>query len=148
MSTNHKTAKPFQPGLFDPGGPNVMPHLLGHRCGGCGEIFFPRKTGGVCTRCQCEALEEIELSRRGKISAFTVIEQAPAGGFYKGRLPYAYGTVDLPEGVRVITQFAEPFNDLAIGKAAEMVVEELFCDAEGNAALTYRFRPAEDREEN
>ncbi len=146
MSTTQKTAKPFAHGLLDMGGPGAEPRLLGNRCRGCGEVFFPRKTGGVCTHCQSEILEDIELSGHGTISTFTIVYQPPAGGFYKGAVPYAYGTVDLPEGVRVLTQFAEPFDRLALGGMAEMVIEKLSVDSEGNDLLTYRFRPAEERE--
>lgn len=147
MSSGEKTAKPFAFGILDLGGPETEARLLGNRCCGCGEVFFPRKTSGVCTHCQGEVLEEIKLSRQGTISAFTIVYQTPAGGFYRGPVPYAYGTVDLPEGVRVLTQFAEPFDRLALGKSVEMVVEKLSADAEGNDLLTYRFRRAEERED-
>ncbi|NIN65009.1 MAG: benzoylsuccinyl-CoA thiolase, partial [Anaerolineae bacterium] len=45
-------------------------------------------------------MEEIALSRTGKLYTFTIVRQAPAGF----RAPYATALVDLPEGVRIFAQ--------------------------------------------
>jgi len=68
--------------------------------------------------------------------------QQPGGGFYKGPVPYAYGLVDLPEGLRVESLFvAEDFDELEVGRDAELEIERLCDDDEGREVLTFKFRP-------
>lgn len=72
--------------------------LSGSNCKSCNEIFFPKKEKNFCSHCQNENLQDINLSSEGEIITYTVVRQAPAGGFYKGPVPFAYGVVKLPEG--------------------------------------------------
>ena len=74
------------------------PVLLGSRCTHCGSVLFPR--ADVCTYCASEDPEQIELSRRGTLWAWTAVTAPPPG--YLGSVPYGIGVVELPEGVRVI----------------------------------------------
>jgi len=62
-----------------PSSSREKPHLIGSVCPHCGEIYFPRKTGGFCPHCQKEGLQDIKLSRRGKIDTFTIITHQPRG---------------------------------------------------------------------
>ncbi len=127
-------------GLFTiPKDTREKPYLTGSRCESCKEVFFPRKTTSHCTHCQKTSLTDIALSRTGKVAAFTISEQAPADGFYKGRVPYAYGYVDLPDGVRILTQFAPPFDTLGIGLEAVLVIENLADTPDQGQILTYMF---------
>jgi uncharacterized OB-fold protein len=122
------------------------PQLIGSRCPRCGEVFFPKKTSGICTHCQSRNLEEIKLSRRGKIYSFTVVMQRPPE-YYKGLVPYAEGFVDLPEGVRVETLFTDcNFGDLKVGMEVELVIRRLYEDEEGHEMLAFEFRPVTSRE--
>jgi uncharacterized protein len=115
--------------------------LLGSRCQECGEIFFARRDTGFCGYCQSENLQDILLSTCGKIYSHTVVMQRPPE-FYKGKVPYAIGFVELPEGVRVETLFTGcDFDDLKIGMEAELVLETLHTDEQGNEIETYMFRP-------
>ena len=116
------------------------PYLIGSECGSCGEIYFPKKTADYCTHCHYNSLREVRLSRTGVVAAFTVSEQAPSGGFYKGKVPYAYGFVDLPEGVRILTQFATDFETLQIGKTVELTIEKIAEDNTGSAIVSYMFK--------
>jgi uncharacterized OB-fold protein len=117
--------------------------LIGSKCRVCGEILFPRREKGVCVHCyQKNTLEDIKLSQRGKIVTFSVVMQQPGGGFYKGPVPYAYGLVDLPEGVRIETLFTtNDFNELKVDRDAELVIEKICEGDEGNEVLTFKFRP-------
>ena len=120
---------------------NEKPQLIGSRCLLCGEVFFPKKTYGICTHCQSKDLEEIRLSRRGRIYSFTVVMQRPPE-YYKGPVPYAEGFVELPEKVRVETLFTDcNFDDLKVGMEVEMVIERLHEDEEGNEIMAFKFRP-------
>ena len=65
--------------------------LLANKCTSCGRIFFPKAE--VCLACHHEELEELVLSRRGKLYAYT-IGHMPSSHFMP---PYAVGYVDMPE---------------------------------------------------
>ena len=115
------------------------PHLLGSRCGSCGKVFFPQQD--ICTECFQEgSLKEQPLSTRGKLYTFTVVEReslAPKGF----QVPYAYGYVDLPEGVRVLSKIVGWTPEtLKIGAEVELVLEEIREDASGEKVIGYRFR--------
>jgi len=124
-----------------PGTTGEKPYLIGSKCTACGELFFPKKEKGFCTHCQRKALQNVKLGREGVIQGFTVVSQPPAGGFYKGQVPYAYGFVDLFDGVRVWTQFAGNFAALETGKKAELVIEQICKDEKGDEVFTYMFKP-------
>jgi len=116
--------------------------LLGSQCLDCGEIFFARRETGFCGYCQSKNLKDLRLSTRGKIYSHTVIMQRPPE-YYKGKVPYAIGFVELPEGVRVETLFTDcDFDSLKIGMEVELVLRSLHSDENGNEIETYMFRPA------
>ena len=118
------------------------PHLIGSKCKECGEIFFPKKEKGWCVHCMKEGLEDIALSTRGKIHTASVVMQQPGGDFYHGPVPYAYGFVNLPEGVRVETLFtAADAHELEVGRDAELLIDRLYDDEDGNEVVTFMFRP-------
>jgi uncharacterized OB-fold protein len=66
--------------------------FLGLKCHQCGEITVPPQK--VCSACQSEDMEVVELSRNGEVRSFTVIYTA-AEGFTS---PYIVGLVELEEG--------------------------------------------------
>lgn len=123
----------------EPSIPGDEPQLIGSKCTSCGEVFFPRRR--ICTNCQNTNLEEIKLSQRGKIYSFTVVTQRPPE-YYKGSVPYAFGYVELAEGVRVQTLFTGcDLDALKIGMDVKLVIEKLYEDDEGNEIIAYKFRP-------
>ena len=62
---------------------------------------------------------------------------------YRGPLPYGFGVVELPEGLRVVTRLTESNLDrLRDGLAMRLVVEPLFTEDDGTAVLSYAFAPA------
>lgn len=89
------------PGTYTPPGKRNDIHLVGQRCRKCGSRFFP---GGrvSCTACYSPDLEPAELTRLGKVDAFTIARQAPRG--YYGPVPFTIGSVALDDGASVICQ--------------------------------------------
>jgi uncharacterized OB-fold protein len=143
-----KKRTPIREGLWtSPLNPADPPQLIGSRCQGCGEIYFPKKARGICLNCQQRNLEDILLSRRGKIYSFTVVMQGrPQPAPYKGPVPYALAWVELPEGVRFETLLTDcNFDALHVGMDVELVIEKLHEDEEGNEVLSYKFRPLDPR---
>lgn len=144
MVSSDKKSIPVREGLWTiPSSSDEEPQLIGNRCRNCGEIYFPEKKKGICIHCQHIGLEEIKLSRRGKIFSFTVVKQRPAR-FYPqdAPVPYAFGWVNLLEGVQIRSLFTDCDPDtLKIGQEVELVIEKLGTDEQGNEVLTYKFRP-------
>jgi uncharacterized OB-fold protein len=86
-------------------------------------------------------MEEIELNRSGKLYTFTVVESekaAPAGF----KVPYAFGYIDLPEGVRILSLLTGWQKDLLrLDMDMELVIEKFLDDPDGNEVYGYKFRP-------
>jgi uncharacterized protein len=134
---------PIATGLWEePASPDAKPRLRGSRCTLCGETYFPPKKKGWCLRCHKKSLEEVKLSPRGKIASFTIVERAPAGGFYQGPVPYAFGFVDLVDRVRLKSLFTDDLSRLKVGLEVELVIEPLYADEQGNEVTTFKFKPA------
>ena len=131
---------PIREGLFTiPGSPKENPQLTASKCASCGEIFFPTRT--ICQNCHDKHLQEIKLSRRGKIYSFTIVTQRPAS-HYRGPVPYAFGWVQLQEGIRVETLFTGcDLEDLRINMDMELIIEKLYDNDEGNEVICHKFRP-------
>lgn len=129
---------PVKEGLWTSPPSATQQQLLANRCPSCGEIFFPKKS--ICINCQQRNLDDIRLSRRGKIYSYTVVMQQP-GIWYKGPVPYAIGYVELPEGVRIETLLKG--ENLKIGMEVELVIEKLYEDDEGSVIMAYKFQPVE-----
>ncbi len=116
-----------------------LPHLMASKCNQCNELFFPSQE--FCSRCLEGNLEPTELSVQGNIYSFTIVERKSlAPGNYE--VPFAYGYIDLPEGIRVLAKINnwEP-DTLNIGMAVTMSLEKIREDENGNDVVTFRFVP-------
>lgn len=115
------------------------PRLLGSRCRACGGHHFPRHV--VCPYCSSEDVDQAELSAQGTLWAWTAVTAAPPG--YRGDVPFGFGVVELPEGIRVVTRLTESDpSRLAAGDDMVLVVLPLHVDDEGRQVVTYGFAPA------
>jgi len=118
--------------------PEEEPHLLGVKCKSCGELFFPKRNR--CTNCFAEEIEEVALSKKGKIYTYTIVHNATPG--YTGPVPYGVGAVELPEGIVILSPLTQfNFDKLKIGMDVELVLEKLYEDEKGNEVISYKFRP-------
>ena len=139
---NIKKSIPIEDGLWTiPSSPGEEPKLIGSKCPSCGELYFPRRKKGLCVHCQQTTLEDATFNGMGKIASFSIVEQAPAGGFYKGPVPYAYGDVNLIDGVILRSLFTGNLDKLRVGMDVRMVIEKLYDDDDGNEVVTYKFLP-------
>ena len=119
-----------------------IPHkyrLLGSRCRSCGAVYHPRRH--VCPRCGSRDLEDVGLSKRGRLLAFTVVRRAPSDlDEYK---PYIVGLVELQDGVRVLSQIVDcDPSELRPGMELEATLRRI--RAHGPAGVIeygYKFRP-------
>jgi uncharacterized protein len=103
-----------------PLGSSGRAQLLGSKCSTCGEVFFPSRL--CCRHCSSSELEEVQLSRTGKLYSFTTIRVRPP--HYIGEVPYAVGVVELPEGERIRTLLSHCDQScLEIGVEMELSIE-------------------------
>jgi hypothetical protein len=129
----------FKEGVFKAGSlESGTPILVGSRCKSCGKIYFPKKR--VCPDCMTiDEMEETELSRRGKIFSYTVAYVGPLE-----YAPYAFGFVELPEGISIFTHFTdcEPFEEkLKIDGEVELTAGKITTDEDGTEVIGWKFRP-------
>ena len=79
------------------------PRLVGGLCDACRRHHFPLLS--TCPYCSAEAVTEARLSAVGSLWGWTAVTTAPPG--YRGEVPFGFGVVELPEGLRVITRLTE-----------------------------------------
>jgi uncharacterized OB-fold protein len=86
-------------------------------------------------------MDNIKLSRRGKVWSFTTI-MLPPPQWYKGVVPFDLGHVELEEGVRVWTRLlGAQAGTFKIGQEVELDIDVMQVDADGNEILGYCFVP-------
>jgi uncharacterized OB-fold protein len=132
---------PIEEGYFTvPDEPGQPPRLLGSRCDGCGEHFFPRRQ--VCARCLHDGCDDVELGPTGTLWTWTYVH-VPLFAKKDAKVSaYGVGQVDLPEGPRVQALLLGGARDFAIGMAMVLDLETLRTDDDGNEVVIMRFAPA------
>jgi uncharacterized OB-fold protein len=139
MVTGNKKQIPVLEGLWTtPSSPEEKPQLIGCRCPSCGEVVFPKNT--VCVNCQHPTMDEIKLSRRGKIFSLSTVMLAPPK-YYSGPVPYAIGYVELSDGIRILAPFSGDPELLKVGMEVELVIEKVHEDDNGSELMGFKFRP-------
>ena len=113
------------------------PALFGTHCAQCGEYSFPRLD--QCPYCGSEGVEPAQLSDHGTLWGWTTVLTPPPG--YRGNLPFGFGVVELPEGVRVVTRLTVPDDSWQFGQAMALRIVVLHTDERGDDILTWEFTP-------
>ncbi|MCP4607767.1 MAG: Zn-ribbon domain-containing OB-fold protein [Planctomycetes bacterium] len=79
--------------------------LMGSKCTQCGAVYAPPRP--VCIKCRSESMEWMEMSGKGKLSAFTCIAVGPPSMCDEGydrNNPYCSGVIELEEGAKVVAR--------------------------------------------
>ena len=142
--SSQKKRVPIIQGLFT--WPSNDPRLIATKCKKCGTVVFPK--GPFCSNPDCEktkeTIEEIQLSKKGKIWSWTVQRYPPPAPFkYEPFKPFAIVMVALHEGLKVYGMLTTTEN-IRIGMEVEMVVDKLYED-EQNEYVTWMWKPVEKR---
>jgi hypothetical protein len=108
--------------------------LVCQRCELCSNwIFYPREQ---CPTCFSTRLTWEAVSGRGRVFAFTIVNQ-PAHAGFEADVPYAYAIVQLDEGVRMPTNIVGcPIEEIQV----DMPVQVVFDDVSPDWTLV-KFRP-------
>ncbi len=110
--------------------------LVGYKCNACGFVTATHRE--VCPDCGNKELEEVKLSRRGKIVSFTVVRFPPLE--FKGQEPYAIAMVQLEDGCLVVGPVTDcKPEDVKDGAEVE-VVHKFIRGEEGILHYAYKFR--------
>jgi uncharacterized OB-fold protein len=138
---SEKQKVPELPDLFDWTKDGVR--LQSAKCNTCGTYFFPASHHQHRPGCSRQGVENVFLSRRGKLATYTVqYYMCPPPFKTAGDItPYGIGMVEFPEGISVTGIITETdLNALKIGLDMETTTYTLYKDAEGNDVVTWAFR--------
>ena len=144
-ATGSKPSQPAITGWFTTDGDG--PALVGSRCQECGTYAFPKETFSCRNpRCGATTLEEVPLSRSGRLWSYTDNRYAPPAPYVASDPfePYAIAAVELErEKMVVLGQVARGVgvDRLEVGQEMELVVETLFED-DAAAHTIWKWRPA------
>jgi uncharacterized OB-fold protein len=82
---------------------------------------------------------DVALSDSGTLWLWTTVTTAPPG--YLGDVPFGFGIVALPEGVRVITRLSVPDDSYVDGLPMHLQIVPLRETDNGDAVETWEFAP-------
>ena len=120
------------------------PSLIGSRCTACGTYHFPPETFACRNpRCDSMTLEQVPLSRRGRVWSFTVNHfAAPPPALNTDPFePYAVAAVELSEERMVVLGRVATGTDLALVHAErvmEVIVEPVIPGAD---EVVWKWKP-------
>jgi uncharacterized OB-fold protein len=139
--TAPKGKMPELPDLFDWTQDGVR--LQSAKCNSCGTYFFPASHHQHRPGCSREGVENVFLSKRGKLATYTVqYYMCPPPFKTTGDItPYGIGMVEFPEGISVTGIITETdLNTLKIGLNMETTTYTLYKDEAGNDVVTWAFK--------
>ena len=129
--------RPVAPDLFSLDADGTL-GLLGGYSPTSGLHHFPRSE--LCPYTGADDVEPARLSDRGTLWGWTAVTAAPPG--YSGRVPFGFGVVELPEGLRVVTRITEADpSALAFDTAMHLVVDVVAVDDDGTEVVAWAFAP-------
>lgn len=109
--------------------------LAVQRCGECGRLQYPPEV--VCLSCQSDTLEPHEVSGKGAVYSFALVERAFHPGFVS-HLPYVVALIELAEqsGLMIFANVVDcDAEALSVGDPVEVTFEHR------GAATLPQFRP-------
>ena len=96
--------------------------LAVQRCTDCGQYrHYPQE---LCPACQSSAHEWAPLCGRGTIHSY-VVSHAAFHPYWKDKVPYVIATIEVDEGVRILSELDEPADQVSIGAAVEVFFEAI-----------------------
>ena len=125
------------------------PRLVGGRVPGTDSYFFPKHLGGADPAVGPTELEEVLLSRRGRVWSYTTSHYPPPPPFVVAAEPYepiTIAAVELEqERMVVLGQCAAGVGpqDLEVGMDMELTVDVLYSDDDHDYTV-WKWRPAAD----
>jgi uncharacterized OB-fold protein len=127
----------IEPGLFRLGDDGSLT-LVGGFSPTSGLYHFPILD--TCPYSGATDVEPRDLSRTGTLFGWTSVSVPPPG--YLGQVPYGFGIVELPEGLRVIGRLTETdVAALRFGRPMRVVADVLHTGDDGTEVVTWAWEP-------
>lgn len=117
--------------------------LLSAKCDSCGTYFFPASHQQHRPGCAREGVQDVLLSKGGKLSTYTVQHYMCPPPFKTDEdiTPYGIAMVEFPEGIVVAGIVVDTDPDtLRIGMEMETTSFALYRNDEGQNVCTWAFR--------
>jgi uncharacterized OB-fold protein len=112
--------------------------LLGGYSPASGRHHFPRFA--VCPYSGADDVEPARLPDRATLWLWTAVTAPPPG--YTGAVPFGFGVVELPIGLRIVTRITESDPAaLEAGMAMRLVADVVTVDDDGTEVVTWAFAP-------
>jgi len=112
--------------------------LMGAKCTRCGFINFPPSMRKICVRCGGTELEQVRVSKRGRVYTYCINYYMPPP--LEAPLPLIFA--DLHDGPRYEAMGTEMRpEDVKIGMEVELVLRRLTVER-GVSVYGYKFRPS------
>lgn len=105
------------------------------KCDQCRQFYFP--PGPICPHCFSTNFKWEKVSGQGEVYSYVVVRRSPSPD-WEAYVPYVMAAIQLPEGVRMISNVVgcQP-EDVKIGMKVEVIYE----DATEEISLP-KFKPA------
>ena len=105
---------------------------------GTGHRHFPRFP--LCPYTGADDVEPVRLAERGTLWLWTAVTAPPPG--YSGAVPFGFGVVELPDGLRLVTRITEADPAaLEPGMAMRLVADVVAVDDDGTEVVAWAFAP-------
>ena len=112
--------------------------LIGGYSPSSGHHHFPRFP--LCPYTGADDVEEARLADRGTLWLWTAVTAPPPG--YSGPVPFGFGVVELPDGLRLVTRITEADPAaLEPGMAMRLVADVVAVDDDGTEVVVWAFAP-------
>jgi uncharacterized protein len=125
-----------------------QPHLIAGKCVKCATYVFPPRANNCPNpACDGDVLEQVPLSRRGKVWSYTENRYPPPAPYPAAEPfePFAIAAVELTdEGLIILGKVVEGTlaADLEVGMEMELTTMPLYTDDEGFVRTVYAWRIA------
>jgi benzoylsuccinyl-CoA thiolase BbsA subunit len=127
--------------LVIPEGNLDQAYLVASQCKECNAYWLPQRK--ICPECLSEESTLEKLSDIGTLYSFSTIHT----GYPGFRTPYTVGYVDLPEGIRIVTQIeSENPQDLELDMKLKLGVGIIKYDKDNTPIYGWKFRMEENYE--
>lgn len=122
------------------------PHLIGSRCVSSGDYFFPPVTVSANPKHAGGEVEDVKLSRKGKLFTYTINNFPPPPPYIAPDpfVPFGVAVVELEKEKMKISGMISADADLdklEIGMDMELILEALHIDADGDEVIGWKFKP-------
>ena len=132
--------RPVAPDLFELHADGSLT-LLGGYSPSSGRHHFPRFA--ICPYTGADDVEAAPLADRARLWLWTAVTAAPPG--YTGPVPFGFGVVELPEGLRLVTRITEADPAaLTLGMPMRLVADVVATDDDGTEVVAWAFTPQGD----